>query len=414
MIVGAGQAGVQLCLALRKEKFEGSVTLYGAETDYPYHRPPLSKSYLTGKDDDAKLPMRPPSFYTSKAIDIRLSEEVKSINTGERTVTSKSGSQSYDHLVLATGARPRQLSIEGSHLHGVNVLRSVNDSRVIKEQLDQASSIVIVGAGFIGLEVAAAAISMGKKVAVFDMADRVMGRAVAPQISTWFEAAHKLAGIDFYLEESISSIEGSNDRVSGVRRLAGEPIEAQMVLLGIGVVPNAELAETAGLDCNNGIVVDEFCRASEERVFAAGDCANHPNKFADGEAVRLESIQNATDQARVIAAGIVGQPIPYTAVPWFWSDQGEHSLQMAGLGQSADQFVTRGLPSSSSFSVFHYKGDRLLAVDSVNNPRDHMLARKLLAAGLSPLPEQAQTVDFELKSVLNKPSILNRRGGFDG
>ncbi len=393
---------MQLCLALRKEKFDGAVIMYGAEQEYPYHRPPLSKGYITGKDDDSKIAMRPASFYSGRSIDLRLADEVESIDLAERSVTAGSGSQSYDYLVLATGASPRHLQLPGSDLNGVNALRSIEDARQIKKQLEQASSVVIVGAGFIGLEIAATAALMGKEVAVFDLADRVMARAVAPQISDWFENTHRQSGVRFFFGESITGIEGIDGNVSAVRRADGSNLQTQLVIIGIGVVPNTGLAEAAGIYCDNGIVVNEYCKTSQARIFAAGDCANHPNRFAQGASVRLESVQNATDQARVIAAAIAGKPKPYDAIPWFWSDQGANSLQMAGLGFGADQFITRGDPADNSFSVFHFKDSQLLAVDSVNHPRDHMLARKLITAGVSLSPEEASATDFDLKSALNR------------
>lgn len=408
IIVGGGQAAVQLCLALRKEKYTGAITIYSAESDYPYHRPPLSKAYITGKADDENLPMRAESFYSSKNIDLRLNDEVTSIDVANKTVSSASGSQRYSNLVLATGAIARPLSIEGREVQGVFELRDIADARAIKSALPGVSSIAVIGAGFIGLEVAAATSQTGKNVTVFDMADRVMGRAVAPQISHWFEKTHRAAGINIHLNESVVRIVAGDDGVvSGVQRADGSIAEAQLVLIGIGVLPNSEIAASAGVKCENGVLVDEFCRTSSANVFAAGDCANHPNVFADGRQLRLESIQNATDQARVIAKVIASgepesttEPEPYQAVPWFWSDQAAHSLQMTGLSFDADQYVLRGDPESGSFSVFHYRAKRLLAVDSVSCPRDHMLARKLLAAGISPAPEQAADTQLNLMDLL--------------
>lgn len=403
VIVGGGQAAVQLCLALRKEKYDGAIMILSAESEPPYHRPPLSKAYITGKADDSKLPMRPESFYPGKNIQLKLNDEVLSIDTSLKTITSTSGKQAYSSLVIATGAVARPLAIDGRDAEGVHELRDIHDARMIKASLEKATRVAVIGAGFIGLEVAAAANQSGKKVTVFDMADRVMGRAVAPMISHWFEKTHRAAGIDIHLQESIKRIV-SNDagHVVGVERNDSEIIEAQLVLIGIGVLPNSDIAVAAGINCDNGVLVDEYCQTSDPHVYAAGDCANHPNKFADGKQVRLESIQNATDQARVIAAAIAGSSAakPYIAVPWFWSDQAEHSLQMTGLSFDADAHVVRGDPDSASFSVFHYRQQRLLAVDSVNASRDHMLARKLLAAGISPTAEQAADTELNLLALV--------------
>lgn len=400
VIVGGGQAAVQLCLALRKEKYDGAIKIFSAESEPPYHRPPLSKAYITGKADDSKLPMRPESFYPGKNIQLCLNDEVLSIDTSAKTITISSGKQAYSSLVIATGAIARPLAIEGRGVKAVYELRDVHDARRIKASLEEASDVAVIGAGFIGLEVAAAARQLGKKVTVFDMADRVMGRAVAPLISHWFEKTHRAAGIDIHLQESVTRIIADDSgRVTGVERNNSEIIDAQLVLIGIGVLPNTDIAAAAGIECDNGVLVDEFCRTSDPHVYAAGDCANHPNIFADGRRVRLESIQNATDQARVIAAAIGPNSAtakPYCAVPWFWSDQAEHSLQMTGLSFDADNHVVRGEPDSAGFSVFHYRQQKLLAVDSVNASRDHMLARKLLVAGVSPTVEQAADTSVNL------------------
>lgn len=411
VLVGAGQAAVQLCLSLRKSKYDGPVVMYSAEAETPYHRPPLSKAFLLDKIGEDKLPMRPESFYSSKSIDLRLGHTVSSIDLAAKEVVCGKQRQPYSWLVLATGARPRQLPVEGSELQGVHCLRNLDDSRSIKSQLSSVDSLVVVGAGFIGLEVAAAASSLGVKVTVFDTADRVMARAVAPGISEWFQHMHRQTGVDLRLSEAIAGIGGSEGQVTHVECSNGERLEAQMVIIGVGVIPDTEIAEIAGLHCDNGIVVDEFCQTSDPFVYAAGDCASHPNPFAGNIRLRLESVQNATDQARVVAANIVARSAAqavadsasltqYQSVPWFWSDQGEHSLQMAGLSLGADTTITRGDPATNSFSIFHYQAGKLLAVDSVNMPRDHMLARKLIEAGVSPQAEQAADPAFDLKSLL--------------
>ncbi len=400
LIVGGGQAGVQLCMALRREKYDGPISLYCGESEYPYHRPPLSKSYVTGDSDDDKLPMRPASFYEKNEIDVKLGVSVTQLDTANRQIIAAGTHAPYDTLVLATGARPRLLDWQQNPPAGVFSLRDLADARQIRARLGTCRSLVVIGAGFIGLELAAAAAAKGVQVTVFETADRVMGRAVAPLISRWFEDTHRGAGIDIRLGTSVSGIEQKQDAVSAVNCADGSTLDADMVVVGIGVVPNVELAEAAGIECDGGILVDEFCRTRTASIYAAGDCATHENRFADGRRLRLESIQNATDQARTIATAAAGVPKPYSAVPWFWSDQGAHKLQMAGLSFDADDFVERGDREAGRFSVFHYRRDKLLAVDSVNESRDHMVARKLIEASISPTPEQASDSGFDLKSLI--------------
>ena len=400
VIVGGGQAAVQLCLALRKEKVATPIMMLSEEPEYPYHRPPLSKSYLSGETDDEKLVMRPQSFYQSKDVQVILNCKVTGIDSGSQSVSTADASFDYQSLVIATGARPRSLPTPGADLAGVHLLRDVEQSRRIKDELATATNIVVVGAGFIGLEFAAVANSMGKNVIVFDTADRVMGRAVSPAISEWFEQTHSSNGITMRLHDSIQEIQGDT-KVSRVITAAGDKIECDMLLVGIGVIPNAELAVAAGIECENGIVVNEFCETSAADIYAVGDCAYHPNPYFDSKMIRLESVQNATDQARVVASVIAGNKKPYNAVPWFWSDQGQHSLQMAGLSGNADQFVRRDGETPNSFSVFHLNSGRLVCVDSVNSPRDHMLARKLITGQVSPSPEQVADPEFDLEALLS-------------
>lgn len=403
VIVGGGQAAVQLCLALRKEKVTTPIVMLSEEAEYPYHRPPLSKSYLTGETNEEKLAMRPTSFYDSKDIRVELNCTVTGINPESRSVDTQAAVINYQSLVLATGARPRVLPLPGADLSGVHLLRDYQQSRSLKQDLDSAENIVVIGAGFIGLEIAVVANGAGKKVTVFDTGDRVMARAVSPDVSAWFEKTHRANGIDIRLNDSVSEIQGGS-RVTNVVTSAGDEIACDVLIIGIGVVPNMELADSAGIDCENGVVVNEYCETSVADIYAVGDCAYHPNPYFSNKMIRLESVQNATDQARVAASVIAGRKNAYNSVPWFWSDQGEHSLQMAGLSDNADQFVMREDASQqdggSSFSVFHFGGGKLQSVDSVNNPRDHMLARKLLSAQINPTPEQAADPDFDLKTLL--------------
>lgn len=406
IIVGGGQAAVQLCLALRKEKVSSPVLMLSEESEYPYHRPPLSKSFLSGETDLEKLTMRPASFYQSKDVQVELNAQVTEIDPGNKTVTTNKATHNFQSLVIATGARPRPLPVPGAELAGVHLLRDIEHSIKIKSELASAANVVVIGAGFIGLEFAAVANAMKKRVTVFDTADRVMARAVSPDVSVWFEKTHSANGIAIRLNDSVAAIEGD----SAVQRIItadGKKMDCDLLVIGIGVVPNSELADNANITCDNGIVVNEFCETSAPDIYAVGDVASHPNPFSGSKMVRLESVQNATDQARVVASVISGNKKPYESVPWFWSDQGEHSLQMTGLSDNADQFVRRdpkpadNAASPESFSVFHYRAGILQSVDSVNSPRDHMLARKLIANNVSPTPEQAADPDFELKSLLS-------------
>ena len=407
IVVGGGQSAVQLCLALRKEKVESRILLLSDESEYPYHRPPLSKSFLSGETDEEKLSMRPVSFYESRNVDVALNSTVTKIDTKKKTVATGDTTHSYQSLVIATGASPRSLSVAGANLNGVHLLRDLQHSRNIKTELESAQNIVVVGAGFIGLEFASVARSMNKRVTVIDVADRVMARAVSPDVSQWFEDTHRTNGIELRLTESVAAIEGDT-QVQRVITGCGDAIDCDLLVAGIGVTPNIELAVAAGITCGDGIVVNEFCESSAADVYATGDCAFHPNPFFNGRMIRLESVQNATDQARVVASSIAGNKKPYSSVPWFWSDQGEHSLQMAGLTDGADLFVRRvskqtegqSANNSECFSIFHFGDGQLQSVDSVNCPRDHMLARKLLAGRINPAPEQVADPEFDLKSLI--------------
>lgn len=407
IIIGGGQAAVQLCLALRKEKVSLPILMLSEESEYPYHRPPLSKSFLSGETEEEKLAMRPASFYTSKEIDLQLNTYVTKIDPAGNKVFTDKGEFTFHSLIIATGARPRPLPaavFSGSEdnantLGGVHLLRDLQQSKKIKQELESAQNVVVIGAGFIGLEFAAVANKMGKNVTVFDMADRVMARAVAPFVSAWFDERHQADGIDIQLEDSVVNIIGI-DKISEIFTNSGKKQKCDLMVVGIGVIPNDELAIDAGLNCDNGIVVNEYCETSIKGIYAAGDCAMHPNPFANNELVRIESIQNATDQARAIAKCIAGSKTSYKSVPWFWSDQGDYSLQMAGLSNNSDQFVTRGDPAEGSFSVYHFSEKIMQSVDSVNSPKDHMIARKLIDKGLSPTPKQAADTEFDLKSLL--------------
>lgn len=403
VIVGAGQAGVQTAEALRAGGFEGPITLLGDEPHGPYHRPPLSKAWLAGEMDAAQLVMRAPEMLARKNIELRTGVAVQRIDRAAKTVELADGSTlPYSGLVLATGATPRALPLPGANAPGVLPLRSRADASAIAERmgtcLEKALPIVVIGGGFIGLEVAATARKKGASVTVLEAAPRLLGRVLAPVLSDWYAELHRGHGVQLMLGAQVAAIEADASGVTGVKLADGTVLPAGLVVVGIGVSANDQLAREAGLECDRGIVVDGCGRTSDRSIVAAGDCT--ARRLADGSLLRLESVQNATEQGKSAAAALLGQDRPFTATPWFWSDQYDKKLQMAGLSMGADTWAVRGDMAGGSFSVYHFQGQRLLAVDSVNAAKDHLQARKLLDAGVSPTPEQAGDAGFDLGSLL--------------
>jgi 3-phenylpropionate/trans-cinnamate dioxygenase ferredoxin reductase subunit len=400
VIVGTGQAGVQAAISLRDEGYEGALTLVGEEPGWPYQRPPLSKAYLLGKMDDEGILLRAPSLYADNRIEVIDGVRVEAIERLERWVRLSDGrTLDYDHLVLATGARQRPLPASGAQLDGVLDLRTLQDAKALKARIGDAKGAVVVGGGFIGLEFAAVARAQGVAVTVVEIADRVMARALTAEMSAFFQRKHEAWGVDFRFGVGLREIRGDG-RVREVALGDGSFIDADLVLVGIGVIANSELAAEAGLAVANGIVVDELLSTSDPAISAIGDVAQHPNRFSAEGPVRLESVQNAADQGRLLAARLMGKPRPYDAVPWFWSDQGDLKLQMAGLNTGHDQVVLRGDPQSGAFSVFCFKAGRLLAVESVNKPADHIAARRLIQAGAPLTAEQAADESTPLKAYI--------------
>jgi 3-phenylpropionate/trans-cinnamate dioxygenase ferredoxin reductase subunit len=403
VIVGAGQAGVQTAEALRAGGFEGPITLLGDEPRGPYHRPPLSKAWLAGEMDAAQLVMRAPEMLARKNIELRTGVTVQRIDRAAKSVALADGSTlPYSGLVLATGATPRALPLPGADAPGVLPLRSRADASAIAERmgtcLEKALPIVVIGGGFIGLEVAATARKKGASVTVLEAAPRLLGRVLAPVLSDWYAELHRGHGVQLMLGAQVAAIEADASGVTGVKLADGTVLPAGLVVVGIGVSANDQLAREAGLECDRGIVVDGCGRTSDRSIVAAGDCT--ARRLADGSLLRLESVQNATEQGKSAAAALLGQDRPFTATPWFWSDQYDKKLQMAGLSMGADTWAVRGDMASGSFSVYHFQGQRLLAVDSVNAAKDHLQARKLLDAGVSPTPGQAGDAGFDLGSLL--------------
>jgi len=400
VIIGGGQAGYQTAASLREAGYQEPVIILGEERELPYQRPPLSKAYLTGDTTAERLYFRPANYYEKHSIDLRCGERVSAIDRAGKRVTLASGSSlPYDHLVLATGAHNRKLPVHGAEHEGVLYLRSIADANLIKDRFAAAQAVVVAGAGFIGLELAAVASKLGKKVTVIEPLARCMSRAVSPAISQFFAEAHVGWGVDLRLNTRLASIEGAASAVRSVATVEGERIPADLVLVGIGILPAAELAEAAGLKIDNGIVVDAQLATSDPAISAIGDCANFPDA-GTGNRLRLESVQNAIDQGRCVAKRIAGKPADYAAVPWFWSDQRDLKLQMVGLTAGCDQTVLRGDPATRAFSVFCFKEGRLAGIESVNKAADHMFGRRLLGAHESITPEQAADLSFDLKARL--------------
>jgi 3-phenylpropionate/trans-cinnamate dioxygenase ferredoxin reductase component len=407
VIVGAGQAGFQAAASLRQAGFDGRIVLVGDEPRIPYERPPLSKSYLAGETGLDGLWLRPETFYQKERIELELGETATSIDRQTRHVELASGRRlAYDRLVLATGARFRPLSVPGAGLDGVLPLRTLADADALRPRLAEAREAVVIGAGFIGLEFAAVARMAGVGVHIIEATQRPMGRVVSEETSRFYAEVHRGWNSKVLLGTGVARILG-NGRVSGVETSDGRRLPADLVLIGIGVLPNTEIAAAAGLAIDNGIVVDQNLATADPTIFAIGDCANFPSRFAGGRC-RLESVQNAVDQGHAVAAAIVGKSIPYDKVPWFWTDQADLKLQIAGNTVGRDRAVLRGDPESRSFSVFCFRDGILTGVESINRPTDHAIARRLLLADPRLSPEQAADPDFDLRA---HATSLSRREG---
>lgn len=398
VIIGAGQAGVQVALSLRQKGHDGTITLIGDEAHLPYQRPPLSKAYLKGEMSRDSLTLRPADALAAQGVTLQLGTKVTGIDRAGHMVLTDGEAIPYDRLVLATGTRPRALTLPGADLPGLYSLRGIEDADALGAALQTARNVVIIGGGFIGLEVAATARAKGLSVTVVEAAPRVMARAVAPAVSTWFEAMHRGMGTTVLTGTGVAGIEGTA-RVETVVLANGARLPADLVLVGIGALPNAELALAAGLPCPNGIEVDAQGRTTDPNIFAVGDCSLHPNPYVGGP-FRLESVQNAIDQAKAVAAALMGDAALYDAVPWFWSDQGSAKLQTTGLPINPDAHVLRGEPDQGRFTVFHLKGGQIIAADSVNMPADHMAARRLVAARAMIAPEALADPAIPLKSLI--------------
>ncbi len=397
VVVGAGHAGVQVADSLRTRGFRGEVTILGEETSLPYQRPPLSKDYLAEGATPAPLSLRGERFFAENRITLRTGVQAIAVDRARRAVSLDDGQVlTYTALVLATGARTRPLPVPGAELAGVHELRTLTDAENVRRALAAVRSVVVVGAGFIGLEFAAAARKRGVDVTVLEAADRPMGRALSPVMSDHFIGAHRHMGTDLRLGESLAALTGRDGSVAAAVGASGREYSADLVLLGVGVLPRDDLARTAGLAVDNGIVVDEHLRTADPAVYAVGDCVSFPGT-APGARVRLESVQNATDHGRHVADMILGGSSAYAELPWFWSNQGPLRLQIAGLTRPGHTAVVCGDVPGGRFSVLCFRDGRLRAVESLNRPADHIAARRVLAAGHGPTPEQAADPAFSLK-----------------
>jgi 3-phenylpropionate/trans-cinnamate dioxygenase ferredoxin reductase component len=399
VIVGAGHAGFQLASSLRQAGYAERIFLLNDEPHLPYQRPPLSKAYLKGGGAPDSLMFRPDKFYRDQTIEL-IADRAAAIDRPARKLSLTSGaSLEYEHLVLATGARNRLLDLPNANLEDVLYLRTLDESEVLRLRLASRRHVVVIGAGFIGLEFAATARARGLEVDVVELGARVMARAVTAEISEFFQKRHAEAGIRIHFGVQVTSIESDGASVAGVSLSDGRHIAADLVVVGVGVLPNVELAAAAGLPVASGIIVGEHLLTSDPHISAVGDCALYASERFGGS-LRLESVQNATDHARCVAARLTGDTKAYDGLPWFWSDQGPDKLQIAGLTTGYDRVVVRGDRAQGAFSAFCYKLDRLVGIESVNRAGDHMFGRRLLAANGSITPEQAMDTGFDLKAAL--------------
>ena len=396
VIIGAGHAAGQCVATLRQKKFAGEIVLLGEESWYPYQRPPLSKKYLAGELDAERLHFKPDSFYAD--VDVRLNTQVSRINRSSNVVqTAEGDSVDYDQLVIATGSRPRPMPVAGIDLPGVHYLRSINDVNRIRNDMKNSRRLVIIGAGYIGLEVAAVAVQSGLDVTVVEMEDRVMRRVVSAQLSEYYQDVHESHGVRFRLSTATCGFSGDTQLESVVLD-SGDEIAADIAIIGIGVIPNVELAAECELETDNGIVVDDHCRTSDANIYAIGDCTMHPNEVL-GRKLRLESVHNALEQARTAAANLCGENINYAQVPWFWSDQYDLKLQIAGISQGFDQCIIRGDVKKHSFACLYLRKGELIAVDAVNRPKDFVQSKALIARHLIIDPDQLANADVPLKDL---------------
>ena len=399
LIVGGGHGGAQAAIALRQAKYEGSIGILNAEPEYPYERPPLSKDYFAGDKAFERIMIRPAAFWAERAIDMMLRQHVDSVDPAAHQVTVFDGTIiSYGSMIWATGGSPRQLSVEGGNLSGMHVVRTRADVDRMLDGLDDVAEVAIVGGGYIGLEAAAVLRKMGKKVTVLEAMDRVLARVAGEPLSRFYEAEHRAHGVDVRLGVEITAIEGDG-YVTSVRLADGDVVPAQMVIVGIGIIPAVAPLLNAGAAGGAGVDVDAYCRTSLPDIFAIGDCAAHANAFAGGNIMRVESVQNANDMANAVAKSLTGELTQYHAVPWFWSNQYDLRLQTVGISAGYDTTILRGDPDTRSFSLIYLKAGKVIALDCVNATKDYVQGRLFVTDGLSPTADQLANTAITLKEL---------------
>jgi 3-phenylpropionate/trans-cinnamate dioxygenase ferredoxin reductase subunit len=400
LIVGSGHGGAQAAIALRQGGFQGRVAILGDEPDPPYERPPLSKDYLRGEKSFERILIRPETFWVERGIELLRGERAILVDPAAHEVGTASGSRiGYGQLIWAAGGQPRRLACQGADLAGVHALRSRADTDALLGELGSVSKVVVIGGGYIGLEAAAALRKLGKTVTLVEALDRVLARVAGEPLSRFYEAEHQAQGVSLRLDARVDCLEGDDGRVSAVRLASGETLPAELVIVGIGIEPAVAPLLAAGAEGGNGVRVDGQCRTSLADIFAIGDCALHANRFAAGAQIRVESVQNANDQANVAAKTILGQEVEYDSVPWFWSNQYDLRLQTIGLSAGHDQAILRGDPATRSFSIVYLREGRVIALDCVNNVKDYVQGRALVVRGASINPEQLADAATPLKTL---------------
>ena len=399
LIIGAGQSAIQCISTLKKEGYSGSITLVGKEEHLPYQRPPLSKGFLEDSVNKERLYFKKLEFFTENKVQLYLGLSAEKLEIANQKVYLSDNSElKFDKLVFATGSRVRYLDFPGSELKSIFYLRDLDNAEAIKKDLETSENLVIIGAGYIGLEAAAIAAKKNKIVTIIEMADRVMNRTVDPQISEYYLNLHKSYGVKFHFNTSLETINKISDSLEVVCS-DGTEVKADSVLIGAGVVPNIELAEEAGIYCDNGIIVDEFGQTNFKNIYACGDCTNHPNKILNKN-LRLESVHNAMEQAKTVASSVMNNPMEYNQVPWFWSDQYDHKLQIVGLSGDHDAVTMRGNVNDAKFMLFYTKDEELIAVDAINNPKEFLISRKLVANKVKIKPKVISDLNTNLNDLI--------------
>jgi 3-phenylpropionate/trans-cinnamate dioxygenase ferredoxin reductase subunit len=401
LIVGAGHGGAQAAIALRQQKFTGSIAIVGDEPELPYERPPLSKDYLAGDKAFERILIRPPAFWAEREVAMLIGRRVVTVDSqAHRVFTNDGEAISYGHLIWATGGAPRRLVCAGHDLAGVHTVRTRADADRMMTEMENVTRAVVIGGGYIGLEAAAVLAKFGKQVTVLEALDRVLARVAGEPLSRFYEEEHRAHGVDVRLGAKVDCIVGQDDRATGVQLADGEVLPAEMVIVGIGIIPAVQPLIDAGAEGGNGVAVDALCRTTLPDIFAIGDCALHTNRFADGAHIRLESVQNANDQATTVAKAITGNPVDYDAIPWFWSNQYDLRLQTVGLSIGFDEAIVRGDIGARSFSVVYLKQGRVIALDCVNATKDYVQGRALVLDGAKPDPVRLADPAIPLKQVL--------------